>query len=227
MCFHLKPGFFQIQTPGFEEWTPSRKNPEITSIAHIYGIRGCSSFRWKFVTRGLDLQYNVWIAAMGSCSLWIHCLRAFGWYHRTRLHAPYKQWRWRFCKRLPSINIHYDASREAPITLGAGPSFLYVLLFRCDVIETNKLDCRILQWFVFILQSSNAASTRLEERWMDHPVVKLALTKRCSKSLSTYKGVVFLNNICLRAITNVIAESFLGYFPHACSVVPSLQHSRN
>ena len=47
---------------------------------------------------------------------------------------------------------------------------------RCN--ETDKVDCKLVaNQTYFILSSSKAASTRLEERWMDHPDGQLAFNE--------------------------------------------------
>ena len=54
---------------------------------------------------------------------------------------------------------------------------------------------------------------------MCHPVMQLALTKHCSNSLGTHKGLVFIDKNVLRHVTNIMAASFLEWFPHASSII--------
>ena len=70
-------------------------------------------------------------------------------------------------------------ARVQPLfALGAGPSFFtcFIIQMRCN--ETDKFDCKlVVNQTSFILSSSKAASTRLEERWMDHPDGQLAFNE--------------------------------------------------
>ena len=62
--------------------------------------------------------------------------------------------------------------------LGEGPSFFtcFIIQMRCN--EMDKFDCElVVNHTYFILSSSKAASTRLEERWMDHPDVQLSFNE--------------------------------------------------